>query len=1803
MQTTPHSLLAQGPAVARIKWRRFRNSAPAAPAAPADDAVSLLQQLCFWKRARLPAAPSWCPPNPTPNNDDPCWRAHLALRATKSFSVWRICPDSDNISELWVFDVRDTLLDPLAAGIELVAEGSFLVESFQSTSPANSKSDPEFSLFIDAVMNSMERLFAKMGIVRLRNEFLFTPYFYGGLDGFQGVCQLASNTPMISVIPILNFVGSSLLFQFKIGRDGYRSLGCRDLFIAKENQAEVLLLPFGVSAKIVGSSCTNQSDHIQSNESVWSTVFGFPPDFIALRTSDELPKYVTVELSRGGVMLSFPTSLIVVSSTALNTVAAPISVSETHRADSCHDMRQYLDKFRDWRWSDAVVTMFAATEPTSGPKAVGAPVDYWRYMNPFQWMFDSSLADPGTVDQLIRRKEAAELAKTQVPQAIPNAIQSGAVNNNNAKPISIPIPEQILPKPPTLSPIRGGTDLDLNLTLNNTRNGSSDFSGLELDDIGDDDWGFFQAPTPAAPAAAAAPTTPAAAPTTLSTPAATTSSTTIPVATAASPAISHPACSPAAAYTPGLTTILSPAPFTPNYSGSSTTAVGVQPTPDPTTPGVIHVSEDPEHLHHSIDASMSEDATAMVQSHSNFPVQQHPIPTDPTVQFASSSHLHDPPPNSPHFDPNLPFNIASILIPPATATDPKRRQDNGTENDPNSPIDAGVLLPDCWRRVDLDFGLVWSRARDSATEGTGVVKYGVGGTYVYRMGGTRKRGASKMEERSKFMRVGEEEGSEDGSEESSGSESSGDLMEGVVEGVVGEGGGGDMMEEEEVLEDGEVVHPVGVQAGVGGGLVGKEVVDAGMGGGLIVARGEEEALLAVQIRVESMTIGRGSVWNVGGSGGAGSTAVAAQEASLLSLRPAFDNRLFQFFGTTLCDLFGSSSSSAAAGSAGVGDVMSVRGPLTIEQMFDFNELDRGASKYGKFQLKKKKRSEPILELLRMPNLTVEHNNLPISINPTSMRMWDKLSLSPICGTKNIEYIVCCPGGDQSLVLNVQRWFLELSNLWDFFNFGTVTPWLEYRLVEVGGFWLLRTTRPLASNESLEDVRIRAYSDSLVFLAQDLARCLSQRITAFSTANKPFTTNLVVFLLNPFPHRPQLNHQLHLLAARILMDVSKLTGLPLPFISQTIVPVVTPIHFVVPQTVSDASSTHVGIREFAFGLFSRCKHTAMRNTQVPSSVSASSATNLPIQVPPPPRPMSPNTGGSAADAAETRKVPPIQQGFSLHASLLVKQPAVLAAGAGAPAVGGASGIQSSSSGAGGGSASASVGAGAAAGLQLHRRLDGKPLMGSLSDPDRIMHVVYSVSRDGRGVGVCWCDSVGELVDSCWVEVREGGGEWVVRFLAEVWERTLVLLGVKGEGRAWGQVCWKIVVAAVVGGGVGERGVVSGEEVKGFEQFLEYLVATEDLEHQYPSISSVSFVSLNLDPPLSIVDPGAVAGQSGGGAAQYFLSSGEGAAANERKSSHVVGKELYPLAEVVSSNEERLIPDGPATYLFVSKNHRLPIGNPVQVSMMPTAAAGVHDSLVGEDGWRRGQSAPVALYSSLVVTEVDESPHLPLAGGYLISVPRRETTPPISQQLGSTPPGSSSTGQGKTQLMPPEGSKSVSLMEVALLHHVNFSAPAATCYPGWNSTPGAIRTGLGMSGMDQQIPYSSPTSSSASTPSGLNMLSNANTPVLVPATIKLSSGSPTTPAALALQQQQQQIQSSSSSSSQPSTPYNSTTNVVGSNTFLSNAPAPAFMHTVVLRDVMREYEMLRWVHGGTMFDGGVRNEPWPSAMARVGAGITK
>ncbi|RUS20078.1 hypothetical protein BC937DRAFT_86403 [Endogone sp. FLAS-F59071] len=119
-------------------------------------------------------------------------------------------------------------------------------------------------------------------------------------------------------------------------------------------------------------------------------------------------------------------------------------------------------------------------------------------------------------------------------------------------------------------------------------------------------------------------------------------------------------------------------------------------------------------------------------------------------------------------------------------------------------------------------------------------------------------------------------------------------------------------------------------------------------------------------------------------------------------------------------------------------VVSIKGPLSIQQYYDLAETNQTQSKYGKYQVKKRRPMEPSLDLLPVPEIVVGQRDEWIAGSPHILRFWEKLRLEPYSSRKNIVYFVVYPQSAE-LEESIKCFFKELGSMYETCSLGTHQP--------------------------------------------------------------------------------------------------------------------------------------------------------------------------------------------------------------------------------------------------------------------------------------------------------------------------------------------------------------------------------------------------------------------------------------------------------------------------------------------------------------------------------------------------------------------------------------------------------------------------------------------------------------------------------------------------------------------------------------------------------------------------------------------
>ncbi|KAG0025319.1 mediator of RNA polymerase II transcription subunit 13 [Podila clonocystis] len=255
-------------------------------------------------------------------------------------------------------------------------------------------------------------------------------------------------------------------------------------------------------------------------------------------------------------------------------------------------------------------------------------------------------------------------------------------------------------------------------------------------------------------------------------------------------------------------------------------------------------------------------------------------------------------------------------------------------------------------------------------------------------------------------------------------------------------------------------------------------------------------------------------------------------------------------------------------------VMAMRGPLTLFQYFSLTEPQPMPSKYGKYQVKKRKPAEPSLMQMQPPDIVVGHNEEWLEASPTILRFWEKLSLEPYSCKKNIQYFVVYPEGTD-IENSVAKFWRELSVVFETSLLGFHQPGSlqDYKpgLVPIA---LL----PSLVGESLEAQQVRSYIDGCQRLGSILGG-MSQR-----------DVHTVIYMVNPFSHGAGYFDLCRCFSIMKTQFRTAATGsllTPLEQQRERLVLQIVPIqHVIYPSTFG--GYLRFGLRDMAFTVYSKCR---------------------------------------------------------------------------------------------------------------------------------------------------------------------------------------------------------------------------------------------------------------------------------------------------------------------------------------------------------------------------------------------------------------------------------------------------------------------------------------------------------------------------------------------------------------------------------------------------------------------------------------
>lgn len=163
-------------------------------------------------------------------------------------------------------------------------------------------------------------------------------------------------------------------------------------------------------------------------------------------------------------------------------------------------------------------------------------------------------------------------------------------------------------------------------------------------------------------------------------------------------------------------------------------------------------------------------------------------------------------------------------------------------------------------------------------------------------------------------------------------------------------------------------------------------------------------------------------------------------------------------GATPADVSDAMDSPSTTTSTLVGGV-SIKGPLKVQEYYQLlgkkqiflpmhkssiltvviTETTPTQSRYyGKFQVKKKRSTEPDLQSLGPPDIVVGRNDDWLEGSPGMIHVWEKIKLEPYSFKNNIRYFALYPD-NQEMTKAVSTFIANLSCAYEVCNLGTHLP--------------------------------------------------------------------------------------------------------------------------------------------------------------------------------------------------------------------------------------------------------------------------------------------------------------------------------------------------------------------------------------------------------------------------------------------------------------------------------------------------------------------------------------------------------------------------------------------------------------------------------------------------------------------------------------------------------------------------------------------------------------------------------------------
>ncbi|KAG2227271.1 hypothetical protein INT45_008515 [Circinella minor] len=258
--------------------------------------------------------------------------------------------------------------------------------------------------------------------------------------------------------------------------------------------------------------------------------------------------------------------------------------------------------------------------------------------------------------------------------------------------------------------------------------------------------------------------------------------------------------------------------------------------------------------------------------------------------------------------------------------------------------------------------------------------------------------------------------------------------------------------------------------------------------------------------------------------------------------------------------------------------VTVKGPLSVQQYYDLSETSQAQTKYGKYQVKKRRPAEPNLDTLAAPNIVVSRQDEYLEGSPKLVTFWEKLRLEPYSARKNIRYFAVYPSNEQLEPICTQ-FFKGLSTLYETCHLGVHQPG------SIGSYRRGLVPVPLLP-ESMDETWIERQLKSYSAECQNLGSALGGAMVE--------NMHIVIYIINPthsLSSNLELSRCFHKLmiayhAASMGMSVSYERRARLVF--QLI-----PLEHIL-RSSSFGGYPNFGLKDIAFSVYSKCHSVVGRN---------------------------------------------------------------------------------------------------------------------------------------------------------------------------------------------------------------------------------------------------------------------------------------------------------------------------------------------------------------------------------------------------------------------------------------------------------------------------------------------------------------------------------------------------------------------------------------------------------------------------------